>query len=132
MNTQTIVKGIVCKKCGNELPEMTIQQHLDGGFVKECPHINENFHLAKEYLINIRNEMIKSDFKKYKLLNIENIDENDNSNIYVYSYKKTKTYDKLIRVLDDLNVHYELKYFKYKDKLWGEHNQCYTIRITPL
>ena len=34
----TIVSGIVCKKCNNELPPMTMQEHLDGDFNKDCPH----------------------------------------------------------------------------------------------
>ena len=33
-----IVSGIVCKKCENELPPMTMKQHLNGDFNKECPH----------------------------------------------------------------------------------------------
>lgn len=34
----TIVKGIVCKKCNNELPSMTMEQHLNSEFNQECPH----------------------------------------------------------------------------------------------
>jgi len=34
----TIVSGIICKKCNNELPPMTMKQHLDGDFNKNCPH----------------------------------------------------------------------------------------------
>jgi hypothetical protein len=34
----TIVKGIVCNACKNELPPMTMKQHLDGDFNQECPH----------------------------------------------------------------------------------------------
>lgn len=30
----TIVKGIICKACKKELPEMTIKEHLDG---RGCP-----------------------------------------------------------------------------------------------
>lgn len=32
--TTTIVSGIICKKCNNELPPMTMEQHLNG---KGCP-----------------------------------------------------------------------------------------------
>jgi len=39
-NTTTVM-GIVCKKCNNELPPMTMQQHLDGDFNKKCPHTSE-------------------------------------------------------------------------------------------
>jgi hypothetical protein len=34
----TIVRGIICKKCGHELPPMTMRQHLDGRFNTTCPH----------------------------------------------------------------------------------------------
>lgn len=34
----TVVTGIVCKKCGNKLPPMTMEDHLEGRFNKECPH----------------------------------------------------------------------------------------------
>jgi len=34
----TIVTGIVCTLCGYELPPMTMKDHLDGKFIKECPH----------------------------------------------------------------------------------------------
>jgi hypothetical protein len=34
----TIVRGIKCKDCGNELPPMTMSDHLAGHFNKECPH----------------------------------------------------------------------------------------------
>jgi len=30
----TIVKGIICKACKKELPEMTMKEHLDG---RGCP-----------------------------------------------------------------------------------------------
>lgn len=32
-----VLTGVVCKKCGKELPHMTILQHLEG-VNKECPH----------------------------------------------------------------------------------------------
>jgi hypothetical protein len=35
----TIVTGIVCKSCKNELPPMTMQNHLDSKFNLECPHL---------------------------------------------------------------------------------------------
>jgi len=34
----TMVKGITCRKCGHDLPEMTMADHLAGNFNKECPH----------------------------------------------------------------------------------------------
>lgn len=34
----TIVSGIVCRLCENELPPMTAKDHLDGKFNKTCPH----------------------------------------------------------------------------------------------
>jgi hypothetical protein len=34
----TVVSGIGCKKCYCELPPMTMKDHLDGNFNKECPH----------------------------------------------------------------------------------------------
>jgi hypothetical protein len=34
----TIITGIVCKSCKNELPAMTMQDHLDCKFNQECPH----------------------------------------------------------------------------------------------
>ena len=34
----TIVTGIVCNACKNELPPMTMTEHLEGKFNKECPH----------------------------------------------------------------------------------------------
>ena len=34
----TIVTGIMCKACDNELPPMTAKQHLDGQFNQTCPH----------------------------------------------------------------------------------------------
>jgi len=34
----TIVTGIVCSLCKNELPPMTAQEHLDGKFNQTCPH----------------------------------------------------------------------------------------------
>jgi hypothetical protein len=36
--TTTMVTGIICKRCKNELPPMTMQDHLDGKFNQECPH----------------------------------------------------------------------------------------------
>lgn len=38
----TIVTGIICNKCNNELPAMTMKQHLDGDFNKECPHTDDD------------------------------------------------------------------------------------------
>lgn len=32
-----VLTGAICKKCGNELPHMTIMQHLEG-VNRECPH----------------------------------------------------------------------------------------------
>jgi hypothetical protein len=34
----TIVTGIVCNLCKNELPPMTAQEHLEGKFNQTCPH----------------------------------------------------------------------------------------------
>jgi hypothetical protein len=34
----TIVRGIVCRKCSNTLPDMTMTEHLEGKFNLECPH----------------------------------------------------------------------------------------------
>jgi len=34
-----MVKGITCRKCGHDLPEMTMADHLAGNFNKECPHL---------------------------------------------------------------------------------------------
>lgn len=34
----TIVSGIICKKCKNTLPPMTMTDHLEGNFNLECPH----------------------------------------------------------------------------------------------
>ena len=34
----TIVTGIVCRRCGNELPPMTAEDHLEGRFNQTCPH----------------------------------------------------------------------------------------------
>ena len=34
----TIVSGIICNECKNTLPDMTMQDHLDGKFNQECPH----------------------------------------------------------------------------------------------
>ena len=33
-----VVTGIVCKECRNELPPMTVLQHVKQDFEKECPH----------------------------------------------------------------------------------------------
>lgn len=129
MENQNIVKGIICNHCGNELPEMTIEQHLNGGFVQDCPHINPNFYIMKDYLIDIMDKMLKSDFKKYKSIQIEEL---DGPKIYLSFDKKTKTYDKIINLLDELDVHYKLNYIKFPVKLWGEPSQCYQITITTL
>jgi hypothetical protein len=34
----TIVTGIVCRLCKNELPPMTAEDHLEGWFNQTCPH----------------------------------------------------------------------------------------------
>jgi hypothetical protein len=34
----TIVTKIVCRRCGNELPPMTAEAHLEGWFNQTCPH----------------------------------------------------------------------------------------------
>ena len=34
----TVVRGITCKECGNELPPMTMQEHLESRFNTSCPH----------------------------------------------------------------------------------------------
>lgn len=34
----TIVTGIVCNSCKNELPPMTMEDHLESRFNTECPH----------------------------------------------------------------------------------------------
>jgi hypothetical protein len=34
----TMVSGIVCRRCGNELPLMTAEAHLEGWFNQTCPH----------------------------------------------------------------------------------------------
>ena len=35
----TILTGIICNRCGNELPPHTAAQHLDADHpVHECPH----------------------------------------------------------------------------------------------
>jgi len=34
----TIVKGIICTRCCNELPPMTMKDHLESNFNEECPH----------------------------------------------------------------------------------------------
>jgi hypothetical protein len=39
IHDDTIVSGIVCTRCNNELPPMTVKEHLDGKFNKECPHL---------------------------------------------------------------------------------------------
>jgi hypothetical protein len=36
--SSTIVSNITCTKCGNTLPPMTMQDHIDGNFNQECPH----------------------------------------------------------------------------------------------
>ena len=33
-----VVTNIICKECRNELPPMTVLQHVKQDFVKECPH----------------------------------------------------------------------------------------------
>jgi hypothetical protein len=77
----TIVKGIVCNICKNELPPMTMKQHLDGDFNQECPHTpvsiydlaNEKLRLwtesaskNKKAILLIDNKMKRHpDYKKY-------------------------------------------------------------------
>ncbi len=39
MEDNTILRGIICNQCGNELPPMTIRDHIDSKFNQECPHI---------------------------------------------------------------------------------------------
>ena len=34
----TIVSGVICKRCDKTLPDMTMKDHLEGRFDKECPH----------------------------------------------------------------------------------------------
>jgi hypothetical protein len=34
----TIIDGIICNDCNNELPQMTMKDHLDGNFNQKCPH----------------------------------------------------------------------------------------------
>jgi hypothetical protein len=36
--TTTVVTGIVCKKCDNELPPMTMEDHIESRFNTVCPH----------------------------------------------------------------------------------------------
>jgi len=34
----TMMTGVSCKECGNELPPMTMEEHLESRFNKDCPH----------------------------------------------------------------------------------------------
>lgn len=98
MNTQTIVKGIVCKKCGNELPEMTIQQHLDGDFNKECPHKNVNYDRLELEEIILKNKRIIH-IKEYPT----------KKDILVFEcQKKSKTYKRLFDLLPNTNLEYTI------------------------
>ena len=38
LDKTTIVSGIICKLCKNELPSHSMEQHLNGDFNKVCPH----------------------------------------------------------------------------------------------
>lgn len=42
MNTETVVTGIVCRKCDKELPPHTMAEHFDvTNKILECPHVVE-------------------------------------------------------------------------------------------
>jgi hypothetical protein len=131
MNNQTIVKGIICRDCGKELPEMTVEQHLNEVFVKECPHINENFYKVKNFLREILKKIDKSNFRKYKTFHIYDDIEREEI-IYVHLDKRTKTYYNLMRLLDENNINYSIYKNTYYDNLLGCPNQSFTFRITQL
>ena len=38
LTEDSVLSGIVCSKCNKTLPPMTVKQHLEGDFEKECPH----------------------------------------------------------------------------------------------
>lgn len=60
--SNTLVCGIVCRKCGNTLPPHTMEQHLKGDFNQTCPHRNvsnnevellkNNFSILKQYCLS--------------------------------------------------------------------------------
>jgi hypothetical protein len=86
MNNQTIVKGIICKDCGNELPEMTIEQHLNGDFNQNCPHSNDD-------------EMLNFINKKFKY-NYDYIGNEEDHIFYIPYDKESKNIIKLKNIVE--------------------------------
>ena len=67
------VSGIVCNKCGNELPEHTVKDHLDKNHpVHKCPHqLTDQTFLSNTELSDLPENLNQAGFK-----NVFIIDEN--------------------------------------------------------
>ena len=126
MNTETLVKGIICKKCGNELPVMTMQQHLDGNFNQECPHKIKNLYYNRLELeeIILKNKRIIH-IKEYPI----------KKDILVFEFqKKSKTYKRLFDLLRECNLEYSIdleyttEYCNILDKFENIYRICIDLR----
>ena len=67
------VSGIVCNKCGNELPEHTVKDHLDKNHpIHKCPHqLTDQTFLSNTELSDLPENLNQAGFK-----NVFIIDEN--------------------------------------------------------
>jgi hypothetical protein len=62
LTKDTLLTGIICKACNKALPPMTVKQHLEGDFEKECPHV-------KTYTYRLRSECIGDIQRFQKVMN---------------------------------------------------------------
>ena len=74
----TIVRGILCNRCKNELPPHTMAEHLAGSFNKDCPHTMD--YCSKEYRDIVIKRIIATEYphENYTpddILNFQHYDE---------------------------------------------------------